>query len=160
MAYVTAGPEDPAAGTATILLLHGEPTWGYLYRKMIPVLAGAGHRVIVPDLIGFGRSDKPVERSAYTYEGHVEWMRRFIEATAAQRGPGPLHLFGQDWGGLIGLRLAAENPGTVRPVDPGQHRAAGGRLPRRRLRLLAPVQPGRARSWTAGGWSKTPPPPS
>ena len=113
MAYITAGPDEPGDGTATILLLHGEPTWGYLYRKMIPVLAGAGHRVIVPDLIGFGRSDKPVERSAYTYEGHVEWMRRFIEATAAERGPGPLHLFGQDWGGLIGLRLAAEHPDLI-----------------------------------------------
>ena len=110
MAYVTAGPDASDGGTATILLLHGEPTWGYLYRKMIPVLAGAGHRVMVPDLIGFGRSDKPVDRAAYTYAGHVEWMREFLEATAAERGDGPLHLFGQDWGGLIGLRLAAENP--------------------------------------------------
>ncbi|MXZ52287.1 MAG: alpha/beta fold hydrolase, partial [Acidimicrobiaceae bacterium] len=113
MAYVIAGPDAPDTGTATVLLLHGEPTWGYLYRKMIPVLAGAGHRVLVPDLIGFGRSDKPVERSAYTYAGHVEWMRSFLEATAAERGDGPLHLFGQDWGGLIGLRLAAENPDLV-----------------------------------------------
>ena len=110
MAYITAGPDEPGDGTATILLLHGEPTWGYLYRKMIPVLTAAGHRVLVPDLIGFGRSDKPVERSAYTYAGHVEWMRSFLAATAAERGDGPLHLFGQDWGGLIGLRLAAENP--------------------------------------------------
>ncbi len=109
-AYVTAGPDPSDSATATILLLHGEPTWGYLYRKMIPALADAGHRVIVPDLIGFGRSDKPVERAAYTYAGHVEWMRVFLEATAAERGSGPLHLFGQDWGGLIGLRLAAENP--------------------------------------------------
>ena len=110
MAYITAGPDEPGGGTATILLLHGEPTWGYLYRKMIPVLAGAGHRVMVPDLIGFGRSDKPVNRSAYTYAGHVGWMRGFLEATAAARGDGPLILFGQDWGGLIGLRLAAEHP--------------------------------------------------
>ena len=113
MAYIAAGPTEPDGGTATILLLHGEPTWGYLYRKMIPVLAGAGHRLMVPDLIGFGRSDKPVERSAYTYAGHVEWMRSFLEATAAERGSGPLHLFGQDWGGLIGLRLAAENPELI-----------------------------------------------
>ena len=113
MAYVTAGPDAPAEGAATILLLHGEPTWGYLYRKMIPVLAGAGHRVMVPDLIGFGRSDKPVERSAYTYAGHVGWMSDFLDATAAERGSGPLHLFGQDWGGLIGLRLAAENPDLI-----------------------------------------------
>ena len=110
MAYVAAGPDEPGNGTATILLLHGEPTWGYLYRKMIPVLTAAGHRVLVPDLIGFGRSDKPVERAAYTYAGHVEWMRSFLEATATERADGPLHLFGQDWGGLIGLRLAAEHP--------------------------------------------------
>ena len=110
MAYVTSGPDASHQGTATILLLHGEPTWGYLYRKMIPHLTGAGHRVLVPDLIGFGRSDKPVERSAYTYAGHVEWMRSFLAATAAEQGGGPLHLFGQDWGGLIGLRLAAESP--------------------------------------------------
>ena len=110
MAYVAAGPDAPGDSTATFLLLHGEPTWGYLYRKMIPVLVAAGHRVLVPDLIGFGRSDKPVERAAYTYAGHVEWMRSFLEATATERADGPLHLFGQDWGGLIGLRLAAEHP--------------------------------------------------
>ena len=116
MAYATDGPaayavDGPAyAAASTILLLHGEPTWGYLYRRMMPVLVDAGHRVLVPDLIGFGRSDKPVERSSYTYAGHVEWMRRFVEATARERGSGPLHLFGQDWGGLIGLRLAAEHP--------------------------------------------------
>ena len=108
MAYVQAGPRD---GAHTILLLHGEPTWGYLYRKMIAPLVEAGHQVIVPDLIGFGRSDKPTERSAYTYAGHVEWMRAFLANTAERRGHGGLHLFGQDWGGLIGLRLAAENPG-------------------------------------------------
>lgn len=110
MAYVMAEPDGAGDGTATILLLHGEPTWGYLYRKMIPPLVEGGCRVLVPDLIGFGRSDKPVERSAYTYEGHVKWMREFLAATAAERGAGPLHLFGQDWGGLIGLRIAAENP--------------------------------------------------
>ena len=110
MAYVAAGPDAPGDSTATFLLLHGEPTWGYLYRKMIPVLVAAGHRVLVPDLIGFGRSDKPVERAAYTFAGHVEWMRSFLEATATERADGPLHLFGQDWGGLIGLRLAAEHP--------------------------------------------------
>lgn len=110
MGYVVVEPDDPDDSTASVLLLHGEPTWGYLYRKMIPPLVAAGYRTVVPDLIGFGRSDKPVERSAYTYAGHVEWMREFLAATAAERGAGPLHLFGQDWGGLIGLRLAAENP--------------------------------------------------
>ncbi|MDE0580168.1 MAG: haloalkane dehalogenase [bacterium] len=113
MAYVLAEPEGAGDDTATILLLHGEPTWGYLYRKMIPPLVAGGCRVLVPDLIGFGRSDKPVERSAYTYEGHVEWMRQFLAATAAERSAGPLHLFGQDWGGLIGLRVAAENPDLI-----------------------------------------------
>ena len=113
MAYVMADPDGADDDAATVLLLHGEPTWGYLYRKMIPPLAAAGYRVLVPDLIGFGRSDKPVERSAYTYTSHVEWMRQFLAATAAERGAGPLHLFGQDWGGLIGLRVAAENPDLV-----------------------------------------------
>ena len=113
MAYVMAEPDGAGDDTATILLLHGEPTWGYLYRKMIPPLVAGGCRVLVPDLIGFGRSDKPVERSAYTYAGHVSWMTQFLAATAAERGAGPLHLFGQDWGGLIGLRVAAENPDLV-----------------------------------------------
>ena len=110
MGYVVVEPDGADVDTATILLLHGEPTWGYLYRKMITPLVAAGCRAVVPDLIGFGRSDKPVERSAYTYEGHVAWMSEFLAATASERGAGPMHLFGQDWGGLIGLRVAAENP--------------------------------------------------
>ena len=113
MAYVVVEPGDVGDETGTVLLLHGEPTWGYLYRKMIPPLVAGGYRVVVPDLIGFGRSDKPVERSAYTYAGHVEWMREFLAATAAERSSGPLHLFGQDWGGLIGLRVAAESPDLI-----------------------------------------------
>ncbi len=113
MGYVVAEPDQPGEDADTFLLLHGEPTWGYLYRKMIPPLVAAGYRVVVPDLIGFGRSDKPVERSAFSYEGHVEWMREFLAATAAERGSGSLHLFGQDWGGLIGLRVAAENPDLI-----------------------------------------------
>jgi haloalkane dehalogenase len=108
MAYLDEGPADPAS---TILLLHGEPTWSYLYRRMIPTLTAAGHRVIVPDLIGFGRSDKPTERSSYTYGGHVAWMHEFLDRLIA-RAPGiaPFDAFVQDWGGLIGLRLAAETP--------------------------------------------------
>ncbi|WP_419850192.1 haloalkane dehalogenase [Candidatus Poriferisocius sp.] len=113
MAYVVDEPVDVGDETGTVLLLHGEPTWGYLYRKMIPPLVAGGYRVVVPDLIGFGRSDKPVERSAYSYAGHVAWMREFLAVTAAERGAGPLHLFGQDWGGLIGLRVAAENPELI-----------------------------------------------
>ncbi len=103
MAYVDEGPTD----ASTLLLLHGEPTWGYLYRRMLPGLIGAGLRVIVPDLIGFGRSDKPVDRRVYTYQRHVQWMTEFVRAMATE----DLTLFCQDWGGLIGLRMAAENPG-------------------------------------------------
>ena len=101
MHYVDEGPAD----AAPILLLHGEPSWSYLYRFMIPPLAEAGHRVIAPDLIGFGRSDKPVSKHAYSYAGHVDWMRQFIEALDL----GEITLFCQDWGSLIGLRVAAEN---------------------------------------------------
>ena len=75
MHYVDEGPAD----TDPILLLHGEPSWSYLYRKMIPPLAAAGHRVIAPDLIGFGKSDKPAEQGDYSYAGHVAWVRQFVE---------------------------------------------------------------------------------
>ena len=102
MAYIDEGPRDGS----TLLLLHGEPTWGYLYRRMLPTLIGAGHRVVVPDLIGFGRSDKPVDRAWYTYERHVHFLVAFLQ-TAGLTG---LTLFCQDWGGLIGLRVAAEQP--------------------------------------------------
>ncbi len=102
MAYVDAGPRD---ARETVLLLHGEPTWGYLYRHMIGPLEAAGLRVVVPDLIGFGRSDKPVEPGAYSYSQHVAWVTRLIERLDL-RG---LTLFGQDWGGLIGTRVAAES---------------------------------------------------
>jgi haloalkane dehalogenase len=100
MAYIDAGPADGPV----MLLLHGEPTWSYLYRRMIPPLVEAGYRCIAPDLIGFGRSDKPVERSTYTYNGHVAWMKAFIAAINMPSAT----LFAQDWGGLIGLRVAAE----------------------------------------------------
>jgi haloalkane dehalogenase len=99
MAYVEAGTGDP------ILCLHGEPTWGFLYRHMIPVLAEAG-RVIVPDLIGFGRSDKPAADNAYSYRSHARWLRRFIEALDLRRTT----LVCQDWGGLLGLRVLARMP--------------------------------------------------
>ena len=100
MAYVDEGPR----GGSTVLMLHGEPTWGYLYRRMVPPIVAAGYRVIVPDLIGFGRSDKPTDRATYTYAQHVAWMRSFVE----QRELRDLTLFCQDWGGLIGLRVVAE----------------------------------------------------
>jgi haloalkane dehalogenase len=99
--YVDEGPRDGRA----VLLLHGEPTWSFLYRKMIPVLTRAGLRAVAPDLIGFGRSDKPAQQRDYSYGRHVGWMRSFIEALDLRE----LTLFGQDWGSLIGLRLAAEN---------------------------------------------------
>lgn len=100
MAYVDEGPRD----APVVLLLHGEPTWSFLYRKMIPVLVDAGLRAVAPDLIGFGRSDKPTAPSAYTYARHVAWMHSFVE-TLDLRG---VTLFGQDWGSLIGLRVAME----------------------------------------------------
>ena len=102
MAYVDEGPADGSI----LLLLHGEPTWSYLYRRMIPPLVDAGYRCVAPDLIGFGRSDKPTNRSAYTYNGHVAWMHSFVEAV----GLSNIAMFAQDWGGLIGLRVAAETP--------------------------------------------------
>lgn len=101
MHYVDEGPRD----ADPVLLLHGEPSWSFLYRKMIPGLVAAGHRVIAPDLVGFGRSDKPVRREDYTYQRHVDWLRAFLEALDLRR----ITLFCQDWGGLLGLRLVAEH---------------------------------------------------
>jgi haloalkane dehalogenase len=103
VAYLDEGPESGDV----VLLLHGEPSWSYLYRFMIPVLVGAGHRVIAPDLIGFGRSDKPTNRSDYTFARHVEWMRELLFDRLALD---EITLFAQDWGSLIGLRLVGEHP--------------------------------------------------
>jgi haloalkane dehalogenase len=100
--YVDEGPRD----AAPILLMHGEPSWSYLYRKIIPPLVEAGHRVVAPDLIGFGKSDKPAARGDYTYERHVAWMSRWLVDLGLQT----ITLFCQDWGGLIGLRLVAAMP--------------------------------------------------
>src|ERR1700691_178760 len=95
------------ASAPIVLLLHGEPSWSYLYRKMIPVLTGAGLQIVAPDLVGFGRSDKPAERTDYTFARHVEWMRELL----FDRLDLPdVTLVGQDWGGLIGLRLVGEHP--------------------------------------------------
>jgi haloalkane dehalogenase len=102
MHYVDEGP----SGAPVVLLLHGEPSWGYLYRKMIPILVDAGLRAVAPDLIGFGRSDKPAARSDYTYQWHVDWMKGFVSALDLRDAT----LVCQDWGGLIGLRLVAEDP--------------------------------------------------
>lgn len=100
--YVDEGPAD----AAPVLMMHGEPTWSYLYRKMIPVFLDAGHRAVAPDLIGFGRSDKPTERSDYTYQRHVDWMSDWLRQLDLKG----ITLVCQDWGGLIGLRLVAAMP--------------------------------------------------
>jgi haloalkane dehalogenase len=103
LAYTEAGPPDGEP----VLLLHGEPSWSFLYRHVIAVLAGAGLRAIAADLAGFGRSDKPAEVSDHSYARHVEWIRALAFDHLDLRA---LTLVGQDWGGLIGLRLAAEHP--------------------------------------------------
>jgi haloalkane dehalogenase len=100
--YVDEGPR----AAASVLLMHGEPSWSYLYRKMIPLIADAGNRVIAPDLLGFGRSDKPADRNDYTYQRHVDWMQQVVDKLALNR----ITLVCQDWGGLIGLRLVAAAP--------------------------------------------------
>jgi haloalkane dehalogenase len=101
--HLDEGPRDGRV----VLLMHGEPSWCFLYRKMIPLLVDSGFRCIAPDLVGFGRSDKPTERSDYTYERHVEWMRATL---FDQLDLGDVTLVCQDWGGLIGLRLVGEHP--------------------------------------------------
>ncbi len=100
MHYVDEGPRDGHP----VVMLHGEPTWSYLYRHMVPVFADAGYRALAPDLIGFGRSDKPEQRSAHSYAQHVAWVAAWIESLDL-RG---ITLVCQDWGSLIGLRLVGE----------------------------------------------------
>jgi haloalkane dehalogenase len=101
MHYLDEGPRDGPV----VLMLHGEPTWSYLYRKMIPPVAAAGCRVLAPDLIGFGKSDKPADIADYSYQRHVDWITGFLRALDLR----DITLFCQDWGSLIGLRVAAEN---------------------------------------------------
>lgn len=102
MHYVDEGPPE---ATETVLMMHGEPTWSYLYRKMIPIVVAAGYRVIAPDLIGFGKSDKIAEPEAYSFQSHIDWVTTFIKSLDLQN----ITLVCQDWGGLLGLRIAAEN---------------------------------------------------
>ncbi len=123
VAYVDEGPADGAV----VLLLHGEPSWSFLYRTMIPVLVEAGFRVVAPDLVGFGRSDKPADDADYTYARHVEWMRSVLFDHLDLTD---VTLFCQDWGGLIGLRLVAEHPDRFARVC-----AANTGLPDGRSRL-------------------------
>ncbi len=101
--YLDEGPRN----SNPILLLHGEPSWSYLYRNMIPQLVDKGHRVVVPDLVGFGKSDKPLEQTDYSYARHVDWMAELI---FDHLNLNSITFFGQDWGGLIGLRLIAQEP--------------------------------------------------
>lgn len=119
VAYVDEGPADGPV----VLLMHGEPSWSYLYRHMIPVLVEAGARVIAPDLVGFGRSDKPTQQADYTYARHVEWMRQALFDRLDLRD---ITYFGQDWGGLIGLRLVAEHPDRYARVCIGNTGLATG----------------------------------
>ncbi|WP_406645699.1 haloalkane dehalogenase [Aliisedimentitalea scapharcae] len=108
MHYLDEGP----ASEGPVLCLHGEPTWSYLYRHMIPVFTAAGHRVIAPDLVGFGKSDKPVARADYSYQTHVDWLTDAV----IQLDLREITLVCQDWGGLIGLRLWADMPDRVARV--------------------------------------------
>jgi len=103
MAYIEAGP----ANGEVVLMLHGQPTWSYLHRKMIPIVANAGYRVIAADLIGMGRSDKPISLEFHQYDDHTVYVKEFIENI----GLSDVTLFGQDWGSIIGLRVAGENLG-------------------------------------------------
>jgi haloalkane dehalogenase len=98
MHYVDEGEGPP------VLLLHGEPSWSYLYRTMIPLIAAAGFRAVAPDLVGFGRSDKPAARDDYSYQRHMDWLTGLVATLDLQNAT----MVGQDWGGLLGLRLIAE----------------------------------------------------
>ena len=104
--------DEGSSSENTVLLLHGEPDWGYIYRKFIDPLVAAGARVVVPDLPGFGKSDKLSQRSSYTYEKYVNWMETWMKDLELNN----ITLFGQDWGGLIGLRLVAENEDMFKNV--------------------------------------------
>jgi haloalkane dehalogenase len=111
--YVTVGENlrmhyvDEGDATApVVLLLHGEPTWSFLYRKMIPVLVHAGLRTVAPDLVGFGKSDKPTDPALFTYQRHVDWLAEFVEGLELR----DITLVCQDWGGLLGLRVLAAMP--------------------------------------------------
>ena len=102
VAYIDEGPR----AAPVVLLMHGEPSWSYLYRKMISVFLAAGYRVVAPDIVGFGRSDKPAHKADYSYLNHVQWMKAWLELVDLRQ----VTLFCQDWGSLIGLRMVAELP--------------------------------------------------
>ena len=139
--HLDEGPQDGE----TVLCLHGEPSWSFLYRKMVPVLTAGGLRVVAPDLVGFGRSDKPADRHDYTYARHVEWMRAALFDGLDLRD---VTLVCQDWGGLIGLRLVGEHPERFRRVvvantglPTGEERATEAFLDWQRFSQEAPSLP-------------------
>lgn len=119
MHYVDEGPRN----AHPVLMLHGEPTWSYLYRSMIPVCVAAGHRVIAPDLIGFGKSSKPLALSAHSYQSHCDWLHAFLEALDLW----DITLVCQDWGALIGLRVAAEREERFARISVGNGFLPDGR---------------------------------
>lgn len=155
MHFLDEGPSDGPP----IVLLHGEPTWSYLYRTMIPPLAEAGSRVLAPDLIGFGRSDKPSRIEDYTYLRHVEWVTSWFERLRLR----DVTLFVQDWGSLIGLRIAAEQSERIARVvvangflPTAQQRPSPGFLAWRAFARYSPVLPA-GRIVAAGTVRRVPP---
>lgn len=134
--YVDEGPR----AAPPVLMMHGEPTWSYLYRHMIAPVAAAGLRVLAPDLIGFGKSDKLAAKSDYSYASHVAWMRHWLEALDLR----DITLVCQDWGSLIGLRLAAELPGRFARIllsNGGLPEGTGAPKAFRRWRAFARLSP-------------------
>jgi haloalkane dehalogenase len=125
-----------------VVCLHGQPTWSYLYRHMLPIIAGAGLRAIAPDLVGFGRSDKPARREDFSYQRQVDWMTAWLVANDVRDAT----LVGQDWGGLIGLRMVAENPDRFARVV-----IANSTLP-------APVDVSEERARAVRAWRESTPP--
>ena len=109
--HIDEGPSDGP----TLLAMHGQPVWSYLYSKMIPILNDAGIRVIAPDLVGYGKSDKPSSRNDYSYQNQVDWMNQWL----VKNDLNDLVFFGQDWGGLIGLRMIADNPDKFLKISIG-----------------------------------------
>ena len=140
------------ATAQVVLLLHGEPSWSYLYRFMIPDLVAAGLRVVAPDLIGFGRSDKPSAREEYTYARHVEWTRELLFDHLELHD---VTLFGQDWGSLIGLRLVGEHPERFARVAIGNGGLpTGDERDERGLQVVAGVSVRRRRNCTSATSSR------
>jgi len=111
--YLDERPDPANASGETVLLLHGEPTWSYLYRHVIPPLVAAGHRCVAPDLVGFGKSDKPADRFDYTYQSHLDWLRQVV---FDRLDLSDVTMVCHDWGGLLGLRLLGEHPDRFRRV--------------------------------------------